>query len=796
MPSSTSIKRLLKSVGLHFAGSRPSSKRRRSIANRIPVAAVCDVLEPKQLLTAALIEAIPGQHISAAADTSVINLSEHFDDTEVEGSVVSVQTPSGTFYVETFDEVTPESVSNFLQLVEGDNYDNMVFHRLASGFVLQGGGFRFPADASQISTVENNGFVVNEFNNWFNPSLGGLEAGTPLNVRGTLAYAKQAGNPNSATSQWFVNLGDNSANLDSQNGGFTVFARVLYDGLDVVDDLTTSTVVNAGGVFDNLPVIDWQEGDTVERENLLQTTSTIVDELSYSVSITSGSNFIDAAIVDGVLTVTGTEAANSDSGYATIVVDATDVAGNVVQESFRVAIGVPADATVTGPNGVVHGQTTIAWLDSEAAETYDLWISRMQDVSPATVEAAGIVSETGLTESSFTVEEALQTGIYRAWVRPHNSVGAGAWSPAFEFVVGLEQPGKVTINSATASDANPLRVTLDWTEVDQAPQYQVWIADSQGTVVVNETVTGSTYFTDFDLTSGESYRAWVRGVNHRFTGDWSFAQSFVADLNTDPVTITNPVSSIASTAQPLIEWTSSANHDSYEVWISQVGKSGAFLRETTSSTSFQPTSDFPDGVYQVWVRPPASTGIAWSVPIVVAVGSQAQLTGPTGTVSSTPTITWSDGIPGTTSQLWLTGPTGRVFLEDGLTGTSFEVTEALPDGAYTAWVRQTPAVGSVFAWSTAFRFEVGASTTPAVPSLTISVDGSTTNFVWNAVEHAVRYELWVNSSTTSRIISETALSETSFEATLTEAGQHRAWLRAFNADDVSSAWTSVQLFTV
>ena len=800
MLSSQTTSRILKSVASYFSSKSTVSNRRRKNLARVPVAAVCDVLEAKQLLTSTLIEAIPSQRISGSTDTSAITLADHFDDTEINGSVVSIETPAGTFHIETFDEVTPVSAQNFLDLIIGGNFENSIFHRLEPGFVLQGGGFRFDGDDTQLSSVENFGTIINEFDNWFDPELGGLAAGTPLNVRGTLSYARLGGDPDSATSQFFVNLNDNSENLDNQNGGFTVFARIIYDGLDVIDQLAASTIVNAGGAFATLPVVDLEEGQFIERPNLLQTTSSIVDELSYEVTVTAGGEYLDATITDGVLTLSGTEAANSTTGQATVVVAATDLAGNVVEETFQVAIGVPAvvpaAVSVTGPVAVVQDLATITWQSSEGADTYELWISRMQDLDPTQVETAGIVRQTGITETSYTVPETLQTGIYRVWIRASNAEGTGAWSQPFEFVVGLSEPDRAAISSVTELESNPLRVTVDWTAVEQATQYQVWITDSSGEVIVNQNVTDTSYVTDFDLVSGESYRVWVRGINHRFNGVWSPVQPFSVDLNTDPVTITTASSVIADSARPLIEWNSPADHDSYEIWISEVGTAGAFLQDSTTSTSYQPGSDLPDGVYQVWVRPAASTGIAWSSPIVIVVGTQAQVTGPTGATSATPTITWSNGIPGTTTQLWVNGPTGRVVFETGLTGTSFTVPETLPDGAYTAWVRQAPAAGGVLAWSTAFRFEVGASTTPEVPNLSLAVDGSTVTFSWDPVENGARFELWVNSPTTTQVITQTELTGTSFQETLTETGSHRAWLRTFNSEGISSAWTAVEVFTV
>jgi hypothetical protein len=80
------------------------------------------------------------------------------------------------------------------------------------------------------------------------------------NTAGTIAMAKVDGDPNSATSQWFFNVGDNSANLDFQNGGFTVFGYVLGDGMDVINAFSALPTVNLsaslgpyGGPFNAMP---------------------------------------------------------------------------------------------------------------------------------------------------------------------------------------------------------------------------------------------------------------------------------------------------------------------------------------------------------------------------------------------------------------------------------------------------------------------------------------------------------------------------------------------------------------
>ncbi|GMM84999.1 peptidylprolyl isomerase [Pseudoalteromonas sp. MTN2-4] len=153
-------------------------------------------------------------------------------------TIVEFQTSQGSFQVNLFDQTTPKTVENFMKYVNADRYQDVIFHRLEPNFVLQGGGF-FYEGSIPLSQVESFGNVENE----------------PVysNVRGTIAMAKVEGDQNSASSQWFFNLKDNSTNLDVQNGGFTVFGQVIGDGMDIVDKI--AKLERCGSI----PLVDYSQ---------------------------------------------------------------------------------------------------------------------------------------------------------------------------------------------------------------------------------------------------------------------------------------------------------------------------------------------------------------------------------------------------------------------------------------------------------------------------------------------------------------------------------------------------------
>jgi len=143
----------------------------------------------------------------------------------------------GNFCMELLERQAPRTVNNFISYVKSGAYTNGIFHRSVAGFVVQAGGHKVVSSSSgsSINAVTTFAPVINEF-------------GTS-NTRGTVAMAKVGGDPNSATSQWFVNLGDNAANLNVQNGGFTVFGRVLYNGMGVFDAIGGLPALNLSSSF-------------------------------------------------------------------------------------------------------------------------------------------------------------------------------------------------------------------------------------------------------------------------------------------------------------------------------------------------------------------------------------------------------------------------------------------------------------------------------------------------------------------------------------------------------------------
>ena len=176
---------------------------------------------------------------------------------------VCVDTNVGEFCLEMFPDITPITVQNFLNYANSDRYDDTIVHRSVPGFVIQGGGYKAaPLGAS----IVRDSAIQNEFNR--------------SNLRGTIAMARLGGQVNSATSEWFINLANNS-NLDSVDGGFTVFGQVV-SGMSVVDAIAGLPISNQqtalGGPFGELPLTD-QDSDGVGFDDVVLVNRIYVTDL-------------------------------------------------------------------------------------------------------------------------------------------------------------------------------------------------------------------------------------------------------------------------------------------------------------------------------------------------------------------------------------------------------------------------------------------------------------------------------------------------------------------------------------
>ena len=151
---------------------------------------------------------------------------------------VTIQTNRGPISLELFPSQAPVSVSNFLLYAFDDFYDGVLFHRVVANFVIQAGRF----DSSGASKVAMQRSPIE------------LESDNELsNLRGTLGFARTS-DPNSATSEFYINLIDNTG-LDyrsAQEPGYAVFGRVT-SGLDIVDSIASVPVATNNG-FENVPV--------------------------------------------------------------------------------------------------------------------------------------------------------------------------------------------------------------------------------------------------------------------------------------------------------------------------------------------------------------------------------------------------------------------------------------------------------------------------------------------------------------------------------------------------------------
>lgn len=309
-----------------------------------------------------LIQSFPDQPLAPGGAAVTIDARNFFGAPGFKAGAELVQfdTVFGRFNVELRRDAAPLHVASFLAYVEASAYANSVVHRAAALAgtpisIIQGGAYRNPPNVVEISR---------------RPPVP-LEYNLP-HLRGTLAAARGA-DVDSATSEWFINVRDNSTLLGPANaGGYTVFGRVLGSGMGVVDQMAALPRINGGAGLAELPVRNYS-GGPLAAANFVVINSIQAATLF---PIGDGASVLELTVENSAPAVVGTLLSGSTltltplaPGNAVITIRVFDPQGNAAFGRFNVTIPATAPVFSTQPDSQVMspGSTVVFRANVEGA---------------------------------------------------------------------------------------------------------------------------------------------------------------------------------------------------------------------------------------------------------------------------------------------------------------------------------------------------------------------------------------------------------------------------------------------
>lgn len=443
-----------------------------------------ELLEARCLLSATVTAQVPAQAIDATLGAQTLNLTQFFQDSQVPAgdTVVNIQTtlpaPNNSIPILLTDAATPQTVANFLAYISSGEYANTIVHRSVPGFVIQAGGYT--TNGAHITTT---GTIPGE------SSTEILQNATP----GTIAMALSTG-PNSATSEWYINLGNNAVLDGASDGGpFTVFGQTIYKGLDVAQDIANLKIVNdtTSGAWSTLPVQNFSgaNGSTVSslpaNDFVVLNPVVVPGGLNYSVS-GFNPNIVSASVSNGSLTLTPI-----GGGTTQVTVTATDLGGGTATSTFSVHVtNAPAVADLTPaasgsvPASVIAGQkaaiSQTVTLTNTSGSAYDASASTQLFLSTGTTIDGSSIS----LPAQLTKTEKLKTGAHVSFKLSLKSLPATV--PAGTYHV-LAQVTDSKGNTAVAASDGTISVVPP--QIDLSASIAKFAATAKAAKKFTETIT-------------------------------------------------------------------------------------------------------------------------------------------------------------------------------------------------------------------------------------------------------------------------------------------------------------------
>jgi cyclophilin family peptidyl-prolyl cis-trans isomerase len=437
------------------------------------------------------------------ASPAVLDLAGVYSDPDITDTKVrfdvSAGSFSGTINVELFDKQAPRTVANFLNYIKSGAYNNSIFHRLVTNFVLQGGGFTFNSAKATLDTIPTDPPVQNE-----------PDVVNRSNTIGTIAMAKLGSDPNSATDQFFFNLGDNSSNLNNQNGGFTVFGKIVSaDDQNTINALAGATIRDeskgdASSPFNSIPLnsyngTNFPTDTTAANYDLVKDVQIIsqTESLTYSVVGNSNPGLVTTAIKNNRLTLT--YAANA-TGTSTITVRATDEFGATVDDTFHVSVAnqaPTATVTLSSPSPTVNGTLTATAKGSDP-DGDPVTFTYAWSVNGNVVKTTSSTASTTDTLNLSQVPNIKKGDTVKVTVTPSDGQLNGAAASDTVTVADAPPTATVSLNTTSPMTNDTLTATATGADADGDPVTFTYSWAVNGNVV--QTTTGDASKTNtFDL---------------------------------------------------------------------------------------------------------------------------------------------------------------------------------------------------------------------------------------------------------------------------------------------------------
>lgn len=604
--------------------------------------------------------------------------------------------------------------------------------------------------------------------------------------------------------------------VDSFAGEFNAPATLLVQ-------IPTTITQPTDRLADSTPTIAWTAVPGAEE---------------YEVDIVRTVNNVEESVLPPV-TITGTQYTVPDDqtlplGQYEIRITAKNLPAAASTGQTVTSVNAQAIFLVTTPpevllpnSGIYDTTPQVTWTLPSGGVTSEIEVANSLTGEIVYLMSGIVGNAVDITTTGANGEEPLPAGDYRVRVRSSNAadpIVTSDWSTFHVFQIGSPP---VPLGPSTGLGTAPFfevvdkRPTLTWQQSLAGEQFSIWLTDvtNQTVVRIEHDLQETSYTVPEDLAVGR-YRYWVRADNG--LGDQSaWSTPFVFDVKTRPI-----LGTVQPTfdPRPTFTWNTPATGnlqpeiDKYRVFIRRTDVSPVIDTDTgfiVEGNEYTPPEDLANGRYRIWIKGVNETTVSkgtvetiWSVGVDFEISGRPIITVPSTSDDTTPVILWSPVGLASSYQLYVapaSAPGSPILNISGLTNTSFQTSDPLPNGSYIAWVRSTSISGQVSPWSLQEQgqFTITGSDVGAVGIVVVSDVPTSSNrtptFTWTPDPVADHYDIFVSERSASNValIRDQNVNGTSFTSTRPLApGDYRVWVRVISDVGMIGQWSVPVDFTI